>query len=154
MLFPSFSMYLCIPLKTPTTKLFHTMDFLKCSHHFYDHVTTGMSSRHPFLFASLSFCLPPLVSSSMPVLSNLFQGEILFIPKVSHTLYQSPKPVSPARPFLHSHTPNYLVSISDKLLWQIMQLLAQTKTFWAIFLTYSESFSHPDLSIIVSSSYI
>jgi len=64
------------------------MDFLKCSHRFYDQVTIGMSFRHPFLHPSLSFHLPPLYYKSLPVLSNLFQGEILFIPKVSHTLYQ------------------------------------------------------------------
>ena len=45
-----------------------------------------MCFRHPFLYPSLSFHLPPLYYKSLPVLSNLFQGEILFIPKVAAKL--------------------------------------------------------------------
>lgn len=80
-----------------------TPDFLKCSPHFHDHVTTRTSCHHSFLYLALSFHLPSLQIStpptmSQPVLSILLHQETLFIPRESPTPLQSMSPCQELQP--------------------------------------------------------
>lgn len=99
-----------------------TPDFLKCSPHFHDHVTTRTSCHHFFLYLALSFHLPSLQISTPrnhePTCSfhPPSPGNLVHSQRVTHSpTINVPVPGTPARPFLHSHSiSEYLVNIFDK----------------------------------------